>query len=62
MTSVGYGDISPRTTGGRIMAIVLIITGMGLFSLVTAEIAMKLLKYVKKPAQKDAQNRVSSDE
>jgi voltage-gated potassium channel len=49
MTSVGYGDISPKTTGGRIMAIVLVITGLGLFSLVTAEIATKLLKYVKKP-------------
>ena len=49
MTSVGYGDIAPKTTGGRIMAILLILTGLGLFSLVTAEIAMKLVKYVKKP-------------
>jgi voltage-gated potassium channel len=57
MTSVGYGDISPKTTGGRIMAIVLVITGLGLFSLVTAEIATKLLKYVKKPGQGDAGGR-----
>jgi len=44
MTSVGYGDIYPRTTGGRIMAAVLVLTGMGLFSLLTAEFATFIIR------------------
>lgn len=47
LTSVGYGDIYPVTTGGRFMAVVLVLTGMGLFSLVTAEFATVILKYVR---------------
>ena len=48
MSTVAYGDISPATTGGRIMVLVLAVTGVGLFSLVTAEIAAFFMKYVKK--------------
>jgi voltage-gated potassium channel len=44
MTTVGYGDIYPSTTGGRLIAAVLVLTGMGLFCLLTAEIATLLLK------------------
>jgi len=43
-TSVGYGDISPVTTEGRIIAMILALLGMGLFSLITAEIATVLMK------------------
>lgn len=46
MTSVGYGDIYPITTGGRMMAVLLVVTGLGLFSLVTAEIATLFVKFV----------------
>lgn len=46
MTSVGYGDIYPITTGGRMMAVLLVVTGLGLFSLVTAEIATLFIGYV----------------
>lgn len=37
LTSVGYGEIVPITASGRIMAVILVLTGMGLFSMVTAE-------------------------
>jgi len=47
LTTVGYGDLYPKTNGGRLMAGVLIITGLGLFSLLTAEFATFLLKKVK---------------
>lgn len=47
LTTVGYGDLYPKTTGGRLMAVALIITGLGLFSLLTAEFATFLLKKVK---------------
>lgn len=55
LTSVGYGDIYPVTSGGRILAVILVTVGMGLFALVTAEIATVILKYVK------AQDKVEDD-
>ncbi|MBN2651009.1 MAG: potassium channel family protein [Spirochaetales bacterium] len=48
LTTVGYGDIYPITTGGRIFAAILVITGMGLFGLITAEIATIFIKFTKK--------------
>ena len=39
MTTVGYGDISPATLGGRIVATVVMLSGIGLLGLVTATIA-----------------------
>ena len=47
ITTVGYGDIYPVTTAGRILSSVLVITGMGLFGLVTAEIATLILRLMK---------------
>jgi len=48
LTSVGYGDIYPVTGGGRIMAGILVVTGMGLFSLLTAEFASIIISFAKK--------------
>lgn len=39
LTTVGYGDRYPTTTEGRLVAIGLMLLGLGLFSLVTARIA-----------------------
>ena len=33
VSTVGYGDIAPLTTGGRVVAIMLILSGLGVFSL-----------------------------
>ncbi len=38
-TTVGYGDISPRTTAGRIVAVGVMVTGIGFISVFTATIA-----------------------
>jgi voltage-gated potassium channel len=32
VSSVGYGDIAPKTTGGRLVAMALILTGLGILS------------------------------
>ena len=48
LTTVGYGDLYPITQGGRIMAGILVMTGMGLFGLLTAEIAAVLLEKIQK--------------
>ncbi|MCM2316357.1 MAG: potassium channel family protein [Thermoanaerobaculia bacterium] len=39
VTTVGYGDIYPHTTGGRIVAMILLVTGLGLLGTFTAAIA-----------------------
>ena len=38
VTSVGYGDVSPVTTEGRLIAIALIVVGIGFLGLLTATI------------------------
>ena len=44
VTTVGYGDIYPVTTGGRVIAILLMLTGIGTLGLYTASIASYVLK------------------
>jgi voltage-gated potassium channel len=39
MTTTGYGDITPSTAGGRIIAVVLVLSGLVLLSLITATVA-----------------------
>jgi voltage-gated potassium channel len=44
MTTVGYGDTFPVTPEGRGMAVLLMITGISLFSYITANIAAFLVR------------------
>lgn len=40
MTTVGYGDLVPSTTEGRLFGMVLILAGIGLFSMLTASFSV----------------------
>jgi voltage-gated potassium channel len=51
ITTVGC-DIQPVTLLGKIISVVMTLSGMGLFSLVTAEIAAKIIKKNKKVQKK----------
>lgn len=53
LTTVGYGDIYPVTREGRMMAAILVITGMGLFSMITAEFAATFLRFLKEEEIQD---------
>ena len=39
MTTVGYGDYVPTTTSGRLLAVVLMFLGVGLFGVLTSFLA-----------------------
>src|SRR5262245_28882952 len=43
MTTVGYGDVFPTTGEGRVAAAVLMILGIGLYSIITATVTSFLL-------------------
>jgi len=43
-TTVGYGDISPATVGGRIVAVVLMLVGIGFLGMFTASVATYFLR------------------
>lgn len=56
VTTVGYGDVVPVTSGGRLLAGLVMLLGMGLFSLITANfsaffVTREELKLVKKEEQ-----------
>ena len=44
-TTVGYGDFFPETTVGRVIGVLLMFLGIGLFGGVTAGLATELLEY-----------------
>jgi voltage-gated potassium channel len=43
MTTVGYGDVTPTTAGGRIVAAVVMLVGVGFVAVVTGAIAQRFI-------------------
>jgi voltage-gated potassium channel len=44
MTTVGYGDITPTTETGKIIACVMMLVGVGVFAIITGAIAQQFLQ------------------
>ena len=44
VTTVGYGDISPATDGGRVIAVVVMLVGIGFVALLTAAAAERFMR------------------
>ncbi|WP_165875798.1 ion transporter [Hazenella coriacea] len=60
-TTVGYGDISPVTIGGRVIAVILMFTGIGLIGSVTASVATHFIQYLDRTDADDHDNKVRGD-
>jgi len=44
VTTVGYGDLYPRTTGGRLIAIAVMLVGIGFIAILTAAAAERFIR------------------
>lgn len=51
VTTVGYGDFTPKTAAGRLIGVVLMFTGIGLLSVITASFASALVAQSLKEAR-----------
>lgn len=55
LTTVGYGDVYPITTGGRIFTFFVLLLGLGIVSIPTGLLASALLKVHNEEESKDTQ-------
>lgn len=61
LATVGYGDLYPVTTSGRLIAAVLLFAGIGSMSLITANIASWLMKNIGNRAHLDDDEQESPE-
>ena len=62
LTTVGYGDVYPVTTEGRIAAMALMLLGIGLFGAITATITSYLMTHdIEKLEKHDVESSLASE-
>jgi len=62
LSTVGYGDMTPKTPGGRVFIVIYSIFGIALLGLVVAQIAKRVLEFVQhKHKQEDAASAAVSN-
>jgi voltage-gated potassium channel len=58
VTTVGYGDLSPHTTAGRIIAVIVMVVGIGFVALLTAAAAERFIRRHDAPAVDERLDRI----
>jgi voltage-gated potassium channel len=61
-TTVGYGDVSPVTTEGRLIAVVLMLTGIGVIGVFTATLASFFFEHDRNPQLTEVTARLEAIE
>jgi voltage-gated potassium channel len=62
VTTVGYGDLAPRTDGGRAIAIVVMLVGIGFVAILTAAAAERFMRSRQEAAEERAELNERLDE
>jgi voltage-gated potassium channel len=58
VTTVGYGDVTPTTPGGRAIAAVIMVSGIGFLTVVTATISAIFIESARRRLQGESEERV----
>jgi voltage-gated potassium channel len=58
MTTVGYGDLSPETNVGRVVAIVVMLVGIGFIAILTAALAERFVAHEVKEEVAEAEAEI----
>ncbi|MGZ4304956.1 MAG: potassium channel family protein [Solirubrobacteraceae bacterium] len=61
VTTVGYGDVVPESTAGRILGAFLLLGGLALLSVVTATITSSFIARVQRTTRTDADSELLSE-
>jgi voltage-gated potassium channel len=59
VTTVGYGDVVPAQTGGRVIGAVLMLQGIGLITVVAASVTATLIEQARGRARKPEQPAIA---
>jgi voltage-gated potassium channel len=62
MTTVGYGDVYPRTTAGRVIAVLVMLVGIGFIALLTGAVAERFLARDVAEAEEAVEDLTETDE
>lgn len=62
VTTVGYGDLYPKDVEGRIIAIVVMLVGIGFLSVLTATVASQFIKTEQGPRHQDGARALETEE
>jgi voltage-gated potassium channel len=58
VTTVGYGDITPTHVGGRLIAAVVMVSGIGFLTVVTATISATFIEAARRRLQGESEGKV----
>jgi voltage-gated potassium channel len=58
MTTVGYGDVSPETNSGRMIAIVVMVVGIGFLTMLIGSVAQRFIEPVVREAETEVEREL----
>jgi voltage-gated potassium channel len=61
VTTVGYGDVVPSNTAGKVVATILMIGGLSLYAVVTALITSVFVSRVRAPQQSNREDSLAAE-